>query len=166
MLTCFIRNNFPDHEKGYSVYFVLAIPVIYICYSVISFIRVFLNTKVNRKSPFHRVIVGYFIYSIIYFVFYLPPVILYIISANIKIERDSFISWFSFFSAICTVSINLALSLLRLIQGYGNSSESSDSLNHSAITSSYIHTLVNFEYKQFTNSVGLYILIYFKLVCG
>jgi hypothetical protein len=94
---------------------------------------------------------GYLFYSIIYFVFYLPPVILYLISANEHIEKGSNNAWFSFVSAICTVLVNLFLTIWRFIQGYGDSKEvdSSDKL----LSSLYLHSHIEFEYKKFTNSV-------------
>jgi len=151
MLTCYVRNNFPNGAKSFSVLFVLFIPVLYILFSLVAFFRIFLNSKVSRSTPFHKTLMGYLFYSIIYFVCYLPPVILYLKSANEHIKKGSTNAWFSFFSALCTVLVNLFLTIWRLIQGYGNSREvdPSDQL----LSSLYLHSHIENEYKKFTNSV-------------
>jgi hypothetical protein len=118
MLTCFINNSFNDPNKNIAVYSILILPTVYVFYSIYSFVNVFKHRKVKNDSDFKMAVVKYMIYAILYIVFYFPSIILYVISINSDILVNSFLSWFSWFCSLATISINLALCLFRIIEGY------------------------------------------------
>lgn len=118
MLTCFIRNNFRETSKDIAVYSILLFPLIYVIFSVITFIRVFRHRHVSGDSDLKNAVVKYLIYSLLYIIFYFPSILLYILSINQNIPRETFLSWFSYFCSLATISINTALSLFRILEGY------------------------------------------------
>ena len=118
MLTCFIKNNFHERGKSTAVYSILAVPLIYVLYSIYSFVRVFRHSQVKAGSKVKTLVIKYMIYSFLYIIFYLPPILLYFMSANQQITKGTTNSWFSFFSSLSTISINLALCVFRIIEGY------------------------------------------------
>lgn len=118
MLTCFINNNFNDPTKKVAVYSILILPTVYVVYSIYSFVNVFKHRKVKNDYDFKIAVVKYMIYALLYIVFYFPSIILYVISINSDINEYWFLRWFSWVCSLATISINLALCLFRIIEGY------------------------------------------------
>jgi hypothetical protein len=118
MLTCFIRNNFRETSKDIAVYSILLFPLIYVIFSIYTFIRVFRHRHVSGDSELKSAVVKYLIYSLLYIVFYFPSIILYLLSINQNIPKETFLSWFSYFCSLATISINTALCLFRILEGY------------------------------------------------
>jgi len=118
MLTCFIKNNFRDPTKDIAVYSILAMPSIYLVYSIYSFVRIFGQRKVKADYEVKWAVIKYMLYSLFYIIFYFPSIVLYVLSINRDIERASFLSWFSYFCSLATISINLALCIFRILEGY------------------------------------------------
>ena len=118
MLTCFIRNNFRETSKDIAVYSILLFPMVYVLYSIVTFIRVFRHRHVAGDSELKTAVVKYLIYSLLYIVFYFPSILLYVLSINQNIPKETFLSWFSYFCSLATISINSALCLFRILEGY------------------------------------------------
>lgn len=118
MLTCYIKNNFHETGKDISVFSILITPIVYIVYSIFTFITVFKRRKVQTDRQMKNAIFKYLIYASMYIFFYFPSIILYIVTINHSIQSNTFFSWFSYYCSLATISINLVLCIFRILEGY------------------------------------------------
>jgi hypothetical protein len=127
MLTCFIKNDFIDPSKDMAVYALLTIPLCFVIYSFYAFVKIFQKRKVQTDRDFKVAILKYLMYSILYILFYFPTIILYVVSINQRTPEGTALSQFSYYCTISTISVNLALCLFRIFEGYVESILSDDS---------------------------------------
>jgi hypothetical protein len=118
MLTCFIKSDFNNPGKQVAVYSLLLIPLFYVIYAFYAFIIILRRRNVQTDREFKIAIIKYLLYSILYVLFYFPSIILYIFSIGQNILPGTFLSYFSYFCTLSTISINLFLCLFRIFEGY------------------------------------------------
>ncbi len=128
MLTCFIRNQYEDNEWGkiITLWCLLILPILCFGFSIYAFIKIFRRRKIQENKEFRLVMIKYLIYSALFIVFYFPTPVLYTTSVNGNIQEKSHRSWFAFviivynikFCVLGNVTINVVLSLFRIIEGY------------------------------------------------
>jgi hypothetical protein len=125
MLTCYVKNfstnrNQKDDIESLKLYPLIVLPLFYIASTLYLFIRIYKTRNAILCLERKKEIIKFLVYSIIYAFFNFPTLILYVITVGVKIEPNTFLSWFSYFCFIANISINLILSLLRIFQGHIN----------------------------------------------
>jgi hypothetical protein len=118
MLTCYIRNDFKEWKKDVPVYCILLIPVLYVIYSIYAFISILTKRNVKTNKSFKMAVIKYLIYSALYIIFYFPTIILYLVSVDQTIFQKTFLSNFSYICSLGNITINLALCMYRIFEGY------------------------------------------------
>lgn len=96
MLTCFIRHEIKDPGQYISMFSLLIVPVVYLIYYIYAFVSIFRKYLVQSNKEFKILIIKYLFYSLVYVVFYFPIFLLYNLSLNIQISKNTNMSWFSY----------------------------------------------------------------------
>lgn len=119
MLTCFIKNSFADEPgKIVGLYLTLSLPFLYVFWCIYTFISIFKKRKINRDRQVKISTIKLLIYSLLYIIFYFPTFILYIFTVNQNIHKNTFLSWLSYYCSLSNMSVNLVLSVGRILDGY------------------------------------------------
>ncbi len=96
MLTCFVRTEYFDPSQTVTLIMFLLIPAGFILYSVFLSFRMCCNKKLHGDMELSRLFYKYISFISVNFILNTPMCILYILTLNIQIEKNTFLSWLSF----------------------------------------------------------------------